>query len=159
MAASTSTPATPVKPRGKKKILWLVIALVGIGGGAAAPMVLGFGKAKTDAKKSHKTVSIPFGDAVVNLSEDRMTRYLRIKINLLAEEEQEKSMTEHVAKHKAALKNWLISHLSGKTLKEVSGTVGVKKLQREILEKFEEMLYPDGEGHLLDVLFEEFVVQ
>ena len=100
-----------------------------------------------------------FGDGVVNLAEERMTRYLRIKIVLAVDEEQEKVATEHITKHKAAMKNWLIGHLSGKSLKDVTGTSGVKRLQREIMDRFEEMLYPDGEGHLRDVLFEEFVVQ
>ena len=33
------------------------------------------------------------------------------------------------------------------------------RLQREALEKFDDILYPDGESKLKEVLFEEFVVQ
>ena len=154
--------SNPPAPRRKKKLVWIIVCMLCIGGGAMAPVLMGgslFGKGKNEKKQSHKTATIPFGDVVVNLAEERMTRYLRVKIVLVVDEEQEKIATEHVTKNKAALKNWLISHLAGKTLKEVSGSVGVKRLQREIVERFEEMLYPDGEGHLRDVLFEEFVVQ
>ena len=35
----------------------------------------------------------------------------------------------------------------------------LNKTQREILEKFEDILYPDGHSKLQDVLFEEYVVQ
>jgi len=158
-----ATAPVAAKPRGKKKIVWLIVCLLGLGSGATAPMLLGgvLGKPKAEPKKSHpaKVVNVPFGDVVVNLAEERMTRYLRIKIVLSVDEEQEKVATEHITKQKAAMKNWLIGHLAGKSLKDVTGTAGVKKLQREIMERFEEMLYPDGEGHLHDVLFEEFVVQ
>jgi flagellar FliL protein len=96
---------------------------------------------------------------VVNLNEERMSRYLRVKLVLAVDAEQEKAANEHLAKHKAQLKNWLIGHLSGKSIKDVAGSVGVKRMQREILEHFEDVLYPDGDGPLREVLFEEFVVQ
>ena len=42
---------------------------------------------------------------------------------------------------------------------DVAGSVGVKRMQREILDHFEDVLYPDGDGPLRQVLFEEYVVQ
>ncbi len=160
--ATAPPAAAPNKPAaGKKKLVWIVVCLMGIAAGAAAPVVMGFGKPKNEVKKNQpaKSIAIPFGDIVVNLAEERMTRYLRIKIVLLVDEEQEKTAKEHVDKHKAELKNWLIGHMAGKSLKDVTGSGGVRRTQREIMERFDEMLYPDGEGHLRDVLFEEFVVQ
>jgi flagellar basal body-associated protein FliL len=82
-----------------------------------------------------------------------------VKIVLEFEAEAEKEATEKVTKQKAAMKSWLIGHLAGKTLKDVAGTQGVNRLQREMLEKFEDMLYPGGHGPLRNVLFEEYVVQ
>ena len=102
---------------------------------------------------------MPFGEVTVNLSEERMTRYLRVSIVLEVDAEKVDEVTELVTKKEAELKNWLIGHLAGKSLLDVTGTAGVRRCQREILEKFEEMLYPDGGGELLDVLFSEFVVQ
>ena len=83
----------------------------------------------------------------------------RVKIILTVDAEHEKAASEELTKRHPQLKNWLISHLSGKSLKDVAGSVGVKRLQREILEHFDEVLYPDGDGPLREVLFEEYVVQ
>jgi flagellar protein FliL len=117
-------------------------------------------KKKKAAHGHHeKTATIPFGDVVVNLSEEWMTRYLRIKMVVLVDEEAETTATHLIEKNKAALKSWLIGHVAGKTLKDVSGTVGVNRLQREIFERFEDTLYPGGDGALREVLFEEYVVQ
>ena len=102
---------------------------------------------------------IPFGDAVVNLSESRMTRYPRLKIVLQVEAGDVKDITKRIDQRKPVMKDWLIGHLSGKTLKDVSGTVNLKRTQREIQERFEELLFADGDGKPFEVLFEEFVVQ
>ncbi|MBN9569848.1 MAG: flagellar basal body-associated FliL family protein, partial [Alphaproteobacteria bacterium] len=114
-------------------------------------------KKPPEKKVEKKTVIVPFGEVVVNLTEDRMNRYLRLKIAVLADAESEKEVTDKLTKQKAAVKSRMIGHLSGKTLKDVSGTVGVNRLQREILEKIDDVIYPDGESKVRDVLFEEYV--
>lgn len=173
MSAPAATDAAA--PAKKKSKLPLVIAcLVSIGGGVALPMfvnvpaLLGQGKdgekpkAKPKAEGEGKTATIAFSDdkgLVVNLAEERATRYLKLKITLLVDAEAEKEVTEKLAKKKAAMKSWLLIHLAGKTLKDVSGSVGASRVQREILERFEDFLYPDGNGALRAVLFEEYVVQ
>jgi flagellar protein FliL len=174
-AAPAQTNATPAPRRGKLAVI--VVCLFAVTAGAATPMVVNvpalLGKAPTaeqekdkkptKKKPKHgyeeKLVTIPFGEVVVNLSEERMTRYLRIKLVVQVEEEAEAKATPLVEKNKAALKTWIIGHVAGKTLKDVSGTVGVNRLQREIFERFEDTLYPGGDGPLRSVLFEEYVVQ
>ena len=159
--------APAAAPKKKGKLPLIVVCVLALAGGGAMPIFVDvpglMGKSKADAEpKKHgpvKTATVPFGDVVVNLSEERMSRYLKLKIVLLVDLEHEKEATEHVAKQKAAMKSWLIGHIAGKTLKDVSGTAGVARLQREILERFEDLLYPDGHGHLVNVLFEEYVVQ
>jgi flagellar basal body-associated protein FliL len=177
--AQPQAPAAPKKKGGK--LLFVVAAVLSVGAGAATPMFVNVpallgkekeksadegddGHAKTTAKKKkghaeEKTVSIPFGDVVVNLAEERLTRYLRLKIVLVVEEEAEAEVTALLEKKKATMKSWLISHLTGKTLKDVAGTVGVNRTQREILERFEDTLYPSGHGHLKHIMFEEYLVQ
>src|SRR5262249_43021495 len=157
------------KPAGKKgrKLILAVVCLVCIGAGAAVPMVVNVpalfagsgGEGKKKAKGEEKTVVVPFGDVVVNLSEERMNRYLRLKLAVLVDAEDEKDVTEAIAQQKATVKSKLINHIAGKTLKDVSGSIGVNRLQREILERFEEVLYPDGHSKIRAVLFEEYVVQ
>jgi flagellar basal body-associated protein FliL len=156
------------KPAGKKgrKLIFIVVCLVCVGAGAAVPMVLPvpsiFAKSKSGKADKHEekaTVIVPFGDVVVNLAEDRMNRYLRLKLAVLVDAEAEKEVTELLTKQKAAVKSKLINHIAGKSLKDVSGSVGVNRLQREVLERFEEVLYPDGHSRIRAVLFEEYVVQ
>ncbi|MBN9518839.1 flagellar basal body-associated FliL family protein [bacterium] len=149
-------------PKKGNKLIFVIVGLVCVAGGAAVPMLLNvpaFGKGKSEKKVEKKTVIVPFGEVVVNLTEDRMNRYLRLKIAVLADAESEKEVTDKLTKQKAAVKSRMIGHLSGKTLKDVSGTVGVNRLQREILEKIDDVIYPDGESKVRDVLFEEYVVQ
>ena len=98
-------------------------------------------------------------EEIVGPSDGRMSRYLRVKVLISIDVLDTKDITKQVEKHKPVMKDWLIGHLSGKTLKDVGGTVGVKRIQREIQERFEELLYPTGEGKPFEVLFEEFVVQ
>lgn len=166
-----SAPA-PAAPRKKSKLGFLVFCVLCIAAGAAVPMfvdvksLIAGHKAETKTKghgKGHgeteATATVPFSDVVVNLAEDRMTRYLRLKLAVLTTAESEKEVTERVTKHKAAVKSKLIGHLAGKTLKDVSGTAGVNRLQREILELFEDVMFPEGGSPLKGVLFEEYVVQ
>jgi flagellar basal body-associated protein FliL len=53
----------------------------------------------------------------------------------------------------------MIAYLAGKSVKDVSGTSGVNRTQRELLERVEDVLYPDGGSRIKAVLFEEYVVQ
>src|SRR5436309_2341795 len=149
MSAPAPAPSTGSAPKKRGKLPLVVVAVVCIGGGAALPLFVaipGFAAHKAEAKPKHTddlhSVSVPFGELVVNLAEERMTRYLRLKLALKVDAEDEKAVTALVAKHKVTMKSRIISHLAGKSLKDVSGTVGVNKIQREILEKFEDILYP-----------------
>lgn len=171
-------PAAAPTPAGKKKfnLVLLALPLVAAGAGAAVPLVvdvpamMGMKKeedpdaaAKAKKKKQHAhaehLASVAVGDVAVNLAEERMTRFLRVKIALQCEHSAEAKLHELIEKNKAALKSWAIGHLAGKSLKEVSGTVAIHRLQREMLERFDEMLFPNGESPLKAVLFEEYLVQ
>ncbi|MCS6864650.1 MAG: flagellar basal body-associated FliL family protein [Gemmataceae bacterium] len=161
-----SAAAAPPAPKKGKKLLFLVVCVVFTAAGAALPMVVDvqslFAKSKAEKskeKKDAKTAIVPFGDVVVNLSEGRAQRYLRVKIAFLVDWEAEKEVTDLVNKKKAAIKSAMISHLAGKTLDSVSGSAGVARTQRELLERTDEVLYPEGDSRIKAVLFEEYVVQ
>lgn len=172
--SAAPAPAAPAEPAKKKgKLALIVVALVATAAGAATPMAVDVpallgSKAKDEAKdgkkkKKHghdeKLAVVPVGDVVVNLSEERMQRYLRIKLALQVEHDAESKVHEHVEKQKVAIKSWAISHISGKTLKDVSGPAGVNRLQREFLERVDDILYPSGDSPIRAVLFEEYLVQ
>ena len=169
---STPAPATEgAKPKKGRKLILIVVCLAALGAGAVVPVAMGgslpFGKKDAAADKEKagkkkgdsKTAIVPFGDVTVNLVEERQQRYLRLKIAVLVDAEAEKEATDLVAKRKAAVKSALIGHLAGKSTKDVSGSVGVQRMQRELLERIEEVLYPDGGSRIRAVLFEEYVVQ
>lgn len=162
--APTAADAAPKKK--SKKLLVLAVCVFFAGAGAAIPMFVNvpalFAKSKDDKgkeKKDTKTVIVPFGEVVVNLSEDRLQRYLRVKVAILVEADSEKEVTDLVTKRKAAIKSAMIAHLAGKSVKDVSGSSGVTRTQRELLERTEDVLYPDGGSRIKSVLFEEYVVQ
>ena len=163
MSEATSAPAAAPPMRGKK-LIFIAVALACVAGGAAVPMVAGvphvFAVGKSDKNSGPaKTVIVPVGEVVVNLAEERMNRFLRLKLAIVVDADAEKDVTDRLTKQKAAVKSRLIGHLAGKTIKDVSGTVGVNRLQREALDKLEDVLYPDGDSKIRDVLFEEYVVQ
>lgn len=160
--AAGSPAEAPPRKKGRKLVL-AVVCLVFSGAGAAFPLLVNvpalLAKPNADKAKDAKTAIVPFGDVVVNLSEDRLQRYLRVKVAVLADAEAEKEVTDLLTKKKAAVKSAMIAHLAGKSLKDVSGSVGVTRTQRELLERMEEVLYPDGNSRIRAVLFEEYVVQ
>lgn len=111
------------------------------------------------AKKPGHDAFVPFGEVIVNLAEGRLSRYLRVKVVLMAAPKAASQMEEQVEQRKAALKNWLIAHLSDKTLRDVTGRASINRIRREILDRFATDLDPEATGSLRDVLFEEFVIQ
>jgi flagellar FliL protein len=163
MAAANAT-VPPKKSGGLMKYVVLFIAALAlVGGGMAVPLLMAGGSSAAHEAESHKAgssdkfVFVPFGDVVVNLAEERLTRYIRVKLVLKVDALHEQDMIAAVAKYKAVLKNWLIGHLGDKSLKDVSGGVGVNRLRREIMEQFSALMGPSAK--IQDVLFEEFVVQ
>jgi flagellar protein FliL len=156
--------AAPPKGRSKGVFVWVLLALIAIGGGASLPWVLArrphdLGSQKKAETPKNKQEAIPFGDVVVNLGENNLNRFLRVKIMIAVEEGDVKEVTELLTKQKAFLKSWLIGYLSDQSTQEVSRKVGVNRLRREIREQFNAMLYSNGEEPIVDILFDEFVVQ
>jgi flagellar FliL protein len=160
---------TPAKSGSRMTlILCLACGPVALAAGGALPYFLlhapnsnhhGKPDESNESGSAVKHAYVQFGEVVVNLNEDRLTRYLKVKILLVCDTREEKALTDLVVKRKPVLKNWLIAHLSDKSLQEVSGASGVNKLRREIWHQFNTELYSDGSEKILDIFFEEFVVQ
>ncbi|MBT5019765.1 MAG: hypothetical protein HON04_13600 [Planctomicrobium sp.] len=102
---------------------------------------------------------VPFGEVTVNLDEGRMNRYLRIKMSLQVKEKDKPEVEELLTKKELILKNWLLSHLSDKTLDEIRGKAGQNLLRRELRTYFNSAMFTDGQERIFDILFEEFNVQ
>jgi len=167
---ASAAPGEPKKGGLKKMVVLGIVGLLVTGAGAAVPLLLPAKEAGAPGKghgsegeghraSQEKPAFVPFGDVVVNLAEERLTRYLRVKLVLVVDHAEEKEMTEEVAKNKAILKNWLIGYLSDKALKDVNGATSVNRLRREIHEQFNSLMGAGKVDKVQDVLFEEFVVQ
>ena len=156
--------AAPPKSGKKGLILGLLLALAAIGGGASLPWILGGHLRESHAVKKNepaksKQAAIPFENVVVNLGEDRLNRFLRVKIMVAIDEAETKEITELLNTQKAFLKSWLIGYLSDQSTQEVTRKAGVNRIRREIRDQFNAMLFPEGEEKIIDILFDEFVVQ
>jgi flagellar protein FliL len=154
---------------------WIIVGVLSVGVGSAAPMLLPASDADvTDGQESEQqyelpkeedTVFIPFGErdkdqsVVVNLSDQRMTRYLRIAVALQIPKSKEIEIVALLESKKVLLRNWLLSLISDKDLEEIRGAAGQNRMRREIRDHFNDVLFPDGLDQIYDVLFEEFNVQ
>jgi flagellar basal body-associated protein FliL len=154
--------ATPPKNGKSGLLIWGLVAGLAVCGGAAAPWLY-FSPGHTEKKNPDPHDSrpsvVPFGDVVVNLDQERLTRYLRVKVLLVVEENDVKEVTDLLQKQKAFLKSWLIGYLSDQSLQDVGRNVGLNRIRREIRDEFNRMLCPDNTEKIYDILFDEFVVQ
>lgn len=157
------------KPKGKMGVIVVaILVMVSAAAGFAVPTIL---NAKPDEKKKDDTLTmdlpeptgkpgfVSFGETVANLNDGRMTRYLRLGVTMQVDEAQVTAIEELYTKREAVLKNWLLSHISDKSMDDIRGASGQNRLRREIQEQFNTVLFPDGIDRIQDVLFEEFNVQ
>lgn len=155
--------ATPAKSSKVGLIVWGLVAVLSAGAGGALPWLFVHHETPTEKKTAEtqalRPTVVPFEPLVVNLGEERLTRYLRVKLFLVVDESEAKEAGELLVRQKAFMKSWLIGYLSDQSLLEVSRAVGVNRIRREIRDQFNAMLYPDGSERIHDILFDEFVVQ
>lgn len=155
----------------EKRSLWERLAiptLVGILSAALGvavpllfPSLLGLQKVVTADQVTPPMFVHPFGEAVVNLNEGRMNRYLRLDITLMVEGDKkvQKAFAAQMEQKKPVLTSWLLAFLADMSMDDVRGAAGQNRLRREIQNAFNANLYPDGDDRVLDILFEEFSIQ
>lgn len=149
-------------------LVWVVVMILSIGGGAATPIVIaGLGKnvGEPDVEKAveldpeEEYEFIDFDEVTVNLDEARFSRYLRINFSLQVGKSQKAEVEKQIAAKKTICKNWLQVHVAEKTTEDLRGKFGRNRLRREIHDFFNEALFDDGLERIQDVLFSEFHVQ
>lgn len=90
---------------------------------------------------------------VVNLDEAGTSRYIKVtlQVELVAKDD------EHVLeKSKLAIRDMILSHLSGLKLADTLGTAAKDKLRADLMTKLVVIV---GEHHVRRLFFQEFVVQ
>ncbi len=148
-------------------VLWLVMVIVAVGGGVAAPIVIGQINAARPAQvetpvapdPDEEVVFIDFDEVTVNLDEARFSRYLRINFSLQVAKSQEIDVAQKLEAKKSILINWLQVHVAEKSTEDLRGKFGRNRLRREMHDYFNEVLFNDGIERIQDVLFSEFNVQ
>lgn len=155
----------------KKLIVWGAVFVMGAGTGVAVPMFILPSESSSGATASvdenrmdipepdEKLAFIDFDEVVVNLNDDRYSRYLTCTFSLQIAASQQEAVQKLVDDQNVVLKNWLIAHLRDKKLEDVRGKLGHNLLRREVHDKFNEMLFTDGIERIQDVLFQDFKVQ
>jgi flagellar basal body-associated protein FliL len=102
--------------------------------------------------------TILVGETVTNLAEGNLQRYLRCKIAIKVDPAARTEAAEAVVARRIELKNWVITFVAGSSLKDVSGSKNVERIQGEMKRAFGKILFPDHKANpIKEVLFEEYV--
>ena len=97
---------------------------------------------------------------VANLNEPSVTRYVRVTLTLVMDSQvDEKKGTAFIEEKKPILTNWLTIYLASLSLSDIRGDRNLKRVQSQIVDGFNEKLFPDAKPQLKQVLFKEFAVQ
>jgi flagellar FliL protein len=160
----------PQASGGVSKILvWLVVAVLAIGGGAATPIViaqLGSSDGQPEEKQvieepdpEEEVEFIDFDEVTINLDEARFSRYLRINFSLQVAKSQKADIEKQVDAKSTIFKNWLQTNVSEMSTEDLRGKHGRNRLRRQMHDYFNQVLFDDGIERIQDVLFIEFHVQ
>jgi flagellar protein FliL len=159
MSETNATP-TPKKRSGFLKILLLLLVAVAAGGGGAyyyflkaAPLQAKEAKPEPPPPPTGIIALEPF---VVNLADTGATRFLRVTLSLVVqEEEQAKELEEH-AIEKARVRSSILELLAEQQSEALATPAGKDELKKALTER---IAHAAHELKVKDVLFSEFVIQ
>jgi flagellar basal body-associated protein FliL len=162
---------------------WIIIAAVVVFFGGAgfvlARLLTGSGAAETagsseqgqsvrvedlmaagSAADSKKTWYYHLEPVVANLDVPDVARYIRVSLTLeISSEVDEKKGVAFIEERKPVLTSWLTVYLSSLSLEDIRGDRNLKRIQSQVLDTFNEKLFPDSKPQIKHVLFKEFAVQ
>lgn len=154
-AAEAIVPATKSK---KMLIIGIVVALIAIGGGVAAYLMMQHKPKHEEAKEEAKvSVFLPLETFTVNLQADPDEQYLQVEMTLQVSEEKD---TEIIKLHMPELRNRILLLLSSKKSSEIASMEGKQMLSNEIIKQVK--LPFSGSKNtqkLTGVFFTSFVIQ
>lgn len=119
---------------------------------------------KTDdddsATNSQDTWYYDLEPVVANLDEPGVTRYIRAAITLEIRSRLGRSKGEALFEaKKPVLTNWLNIYLASLSIEDIRGDKNLKRIQLQILDAFNEELFPDAKPQIKYILFKEFAIQ
>lgn len=97
---------------------------------------------------------------VANLNVPGATRYVRaaLTLEISSEVNKEKGLV-FLEEKKPVLTSWLTVYLATLTLEDIRGGSNLKRIQSQVLEAFNEKLFPDSKPQIANIHFKEFAVQ
>ncbi|MCP4613748.1 MAG: flagellar basal body-associated FliL family protein [Planctomycetes bacterium] len=97
---------------------------------------------------------------IANLDVDDVTRYVKASLTLeVSIDVDEKEGTVFIDQKKPVLTNWLTVYLASLHLDDIRGDSNLKRIQSQVMDAFNEKLFPDSKPKIKNVLFKEFAVQ
>ena len=117
-------------------------------------------EAKGSADDAQKSWYYDLDPVIANLDVADVTRYVRASLTLeVSSEVDEKKGTAFLDEKKPILTNWLTVYLASLGLDDIRGDSSLKRIQSQILDAFNEKLFPDSKPKIKSILFKEFAVQ
>ncbi|MHC4753904.1 MAG: flagellar basal body-associated FliL family protein [Planctomycetota bacterium] len=105
---------------------------------------------------------------IANLNEPGVTRFVRATITMEISNELEPLKSDDgseplsnplLMSKKPVLENWLTIYLSGLSISDTQGGKNKMKIQLQILDAFNQELFPDSKPLIKKILLKEFVIQ
>jgi len=166
------------QPRSKTGILtWIIMAVIILtltgSGYVVGRLFAGSGlmqKAEPTVKETQKEKSPSDGSAtnskdtwyydlepiVANLNEPGAMRYVRASITMQINASWEKIKAETILElQKPRLRSWLAIYLASLTTEDATGPQNLRRIQLEILDAFNEILFQDARPQIKQILFKE----
>jgi len=140
----------------KKKLFFLVLAIVLVGGLAFGAMRF-FGPlagAGTDQPRHQTTETLDLGDKVLNLADQGQGRYLRVRVVL--EYPQDKKLGEEIKARQPLLTEKVITVFRSKTSEDILPVKNQEKVKKELLQVINAEL---KNGKIAHVYFTDFLIQ
>ncbi|MHC4534068.1 MAG: flagellar basal body-associated FliL family protein [Planctomycetota bacterium] len=113
-----------------------------------------------DAENSEGSWYYHLEPVIANLDVDDVTRYVKASLTLeISVDVDVKEGTAFIDEKKPILRNWLTIYLASLRLEDIKGDRNYKRIQSQVLDAFNEKLFPDSKPKIKNILFKEFAVQ
>jgi len=107
-----------------------------------------------------KTWFHPLEPVTTNLNEPGAMRFVRATLTLeISSELSSEEGPLIIEEKKPVLIDWLTIYLGSLTIEDTSGGRNKKRIQSQILDAFNEMLFPDSKPKIKKILLTEFAIQ
>lgn len=117
-------------------------------------------KAEGSTKDFQKAWYYDLEPVVANLDEPGTTRYVRVTITLAISPQVDKLKGgAFLDEKKPLMTNCLTLYLASLSIADARGDMNLKRIQSQILDTFNEKLFPGAKPQIQQILFKEFAIQ